>query len=439
MTVVLCYRIAGHVKQTAKEVKGVGPGTFGMPGFFIGPYPEGWEAAAMTKDWKTRTKLVHEGSRRSQYGEMAEAIFLTQGFVYPDAEAAEARFLKAGEDEFIYARYGNPTTRMFEERIAALEGTEDAFATASGMAAVSGALMSCLRAGDHVVSSRALFGSCLYVLEEVLQRFGVRVSFVDGTDLDAWRAAVLPGTKAVFFESISNPTLELVDIAGVSAIAHAAGALVICDNVFATPIFSRAVEQGADVVVYSTTKHIDGQGRALGGVVCASRDFIRKVLEPFMKHTGGSMSPFTAWIMLNGMATLDLRCRAMAEAAAVIAAQLQGHPKLSRVIFPGLPSHPQHRLAVAQMGTGGTLLSFDIKGGKDAAFRFLNALEIIKISNNLGDAKSIATHPATTTHQRLPQDQKEVLGITPGLIRLSVGLEDVSDLTADLMAALEAV
>ncbi|WP_309668045.1 O-succinylhomoserine sulfhydrylase [Tabrizicola sp.] len=392
----------------------------------------------MTKDWKTRTKLVHEGSRRSQYGEMAEAIFLTQGFVYPTAEAAEARFLKAGDDEFIYARYGNPTTRMFEERIAALEGTEDAFATASGMAAVSGALTSMLRAGDHVVSSRALFGSCLYVLEEVLVRFGVKVTFVDGTDLDQWRAAVTPGTKAVFFESMSNPTLELIDIESVSAIAHAAGALVICDNVFATPIFSRAVEQGADVVVYSTTKHIDGQGRALGGVVCASREFIRKTLEPYMKHTGGSMSPFTAWIMLNGMATLDLRCRAMAEAAAVIAAQLQGHPKLEKVIYPGLPSHPQHRLAMAQMGSGGTLLAFDIKGGKEAAFRFMNALEIIKISNNLGDAKTIVTHPTTTTHQRLPQDQKDLLGITPGLIRLSVGLEDSSDLLADLTAALSA-
>ncbi len=390
-------------------------------------------------DWKTRTKLVHEGSRRSQYGEMAEAIFLTQGFVYPDAEAAEARFVKAGDDEFIYARYGNPTTRMFEERIAALEGTEDAFATASGMAAVSGALMSMLRAGDHVVSSRALFGSCLYVLEEVLRKFGVLVTFVDGADLDQWKAAVTPGTKAVFFESMSNPALELVDIEAVSAIAHAAGALVVCDNVFATPIFSRAVDQGADVIVYSTTKHIDGQGRALGGVVCASREFIRKTLEPFMKHTGGSMSPFTAWIMLNGMATLDLRCRAMAEGAAVIAAKLEGHPNLARVIYPGLPSHPQHRLAVRQMGSGGTLLAIDIKGGKEAAFRFLNALTIIKISNNLGDAKSIATHPATTTHQRLPQDQKDLLGITPGLVRLSVGLEDVGDLISDLTRALAAV
>jgi O-succinylhomoserine sulfhydrylase len=390
----------------------------------------------MSKDWKTRTQLVHEGSRRSQYGEMAEAIFLTQGFVYPTAEAAEARFIKAGEDEFIYARYGNPTTRMFEERIAALEGTEDAFATASGMAAVSGALMACLRAGDHVVSARALFGSCLYVLEEVLQRFGVKVTFVDGADLDQWRKAMVPGTKAVFFESMSNPTLELVDIRGVSEIAHKAGAIVICDNVFATPIFSRAVEEGADVVVYSTTKHIDGQGRALGGVVCSTTEFIRKVLEPYMKHTGGSMSPFTAWMHLNGMATLDLRCRAMADSALRVAEALTKHPKVTKVIFPGLASHPQHALAMAQMGSGGTLVTFEVAGGKEAAFRFMNALEIAKISNNLGDAKTIATHPVTTTHQRLPQDQKDALGITPGLIRLSLGLEDADDLIADLTRAL---
>ncbi|MFN3645114.1 MAG: O-succinylhomoserine sulfhydrylase [Gemmobacter sp.] len=393
----------------------------------------------MAGNWKTRTKLVHQGSRRSQYGEMAEAIFLTQGFAYESAESAEARFLEAGDDEFIYARYGNPTTRMFEERIAGLEGTEDAFATASGMAAVNGALVSMLRAGDHVVSARALFGSCLYILENVLTRYGVRVTFVDGADLDQWRAAVTPGTKAVFFESMSNPTLELVDIAAVSQIAHAAGALVIVDNVFATPVFSRAVEQGADVVVYSATKHIDGQGRALGGVICGTRDFIRKVAEPYLKHTGAAMSPFTAWIMLNGMATLDLRCRAMADSALSVAQALEGHPQVTRLIYPGLASHPQHALAMAQMGSGGTLVTFEVAGGKEGAFRFMNALEIAKISNNLGDAKTIATHPATTTHQRLPQDQKDRLGITPGLIRLSVGLEDAGDLIADLMQALDAI
>ena len=388
--------------------------------------------------WKTRTQLVHEGSRRSQYGEMAEAIFLTQGFVYETAEAAEARFIKAGTDEFIYARYGNPTTRMFEERIAALEGTEDAFATASGMAAVSGALTSLLRAGDHVVSSRALFGSCLYVLEDVLTRYGVRVTFVDGAEIEQWRAAVVPGTKAVFFESMSNPTLELIDITAVSEIAHSVGAIVIVDNVFATPIFSNAVAQGADVVVYSTTKHIDGQGRALGGVICASRDFIRKVVEPYMKHTGGSMSPFTAWIMLNGMVTLDLRCRAMADAALKIAQALEGDARLTNVLYPGLASHPQAALAAAQMGSGGTIVTFDV-GTKDAAFRLLNALRIIKISNNLGDAKSIVTHPATTTHQRLSAEMKAKLGITPGLVRLSVGLEDADDLISDLQAALSVI
>jgi O-succinylhomoserine sulfhydrylase len=386
-------------------------------------------------DWKTRTKLVHQGSRRSQYGEMAEAIFLTQGFVYPDAEAAEARFQKAGDDEFIYARYGNPTVRMFEERIAGLEGTEDAFATASGMAAVSGALMALCRAGDRVVAARALFGSCLYVLEQVLRRYGVEVVFVDGTDLSQWEQAVTPGTRAVFFESVANPTLELVDIEGVSRIAHASGAVVLCDNVFSTPVFSRAAELGADVIIYSSTKHIDGQGRALGGVVCASREWVRTVFEPYMKHTGGAMSPFNAWIMLNGMVTLDLRCRAMADSALTLATALQDHPAITRMVFPGLPSHPQHALAMSQMGCGGTVLSFDT-GSKDAAFRMMNALEIIKISNNLGDARTIATHPATTTHQRLPQAQKDALGITPGLIRLSVGLEDPDDLLAELRAAL---
>jgi O-succinylhomoserine sulfhydrylase len=386
-------------------------------------------------DWNIRTKLVHEGTRRSQYGEMAEALFLTQGFAYPDAEAAEQRFIKSGEDEFIYARYGNPTTRMFEERIAALEGTEDAFATASGMAAVNGALVSMLRAGDHVVSAKALFGSCLYILEEILGRYGVEVTFVDGTDLDQWRAAVRPGTKAVFFESMSNPTLELVDIKSVAEIAHAQGALVIVDNVFATPIYSKAVAQGADVVVYSSTKHIDGQGKALGGVICGTKDFVRKVAEPYLKHTGAAISPFNAWLHLQGMVTLDLRCRAMAASALKVAEALEAHPKVTKVIYPGLASHPQHDLAMAQMGTGGTLVTFEV-ADKEAAFRLMNALEIAKISNNLGDAKSIATHPATTTHQRLPQEQKDALGITPGLIRFSVGLEDADDLIADLTRGL---
>lgn len=391
----------------------------------------------MTRDLKPRSRAVHSGTRRSQYGEVSEAIFLTQGFVYDTAEAAEARFLEAGPDEFIYARYGNPTVAMFEERIAALEGAEDAFATASGMAAVSGALTSMLKAGDHVVSARALFGSCLYVLEEVLTRFGVEVSFVDGTDLAAWEAAIRDDTAAVFFESISNPTLQVVDIAGVAALAHAKGAKVLVDNVFATPVWSDAVAQGADVVIYSATKHIDGQGRALGGVILGTQEFIRKTVEPYMKHTGGSMSPFTAWVMLKGLETLDLRVRAQTTNATAIAEALQGHAKLSRVIYPGHSSHAQHDLVQRQMGQGGTVLSIDLNAGKEAAFRFLNAIEVGVISNNLGDAKTIMTHPATTTHQRLPQDQKEALGITDGLVRISVGIEDPEDLVADILQALE--
>ncbi|MEY1554890.1 O-succinylhomoserine sulfhydrylase [Yoonia sp. R2331] len=385
--------------------------------------------------WNKRTKAVHGGVRRSQYNEVSEAIFLTQGFVYDTAEAAEARFLKAGEDEFIYARYGNPTVAMFEDRIAALEGAEDGFACASGMAAVNGALTAMLQAGDHVVSSRALFGSCLYILEEVLTRFGVEVTFVDGTDLDQWASAIRGDTKAIFFESMSNPTLQVIDIAAVSKLAHAVGAKVIVDNVFATPVFSDAIAQGADVVVYSATKHIDGQGRALGGIILGTQEFIRGTVEPYMKHTGGAMSPFSAWLMLKGLETLDLRVREQARSAAALAAALQGHAGLSQVIYPGLKDHPQHDLAMAQMGAGGTVLSIDC-GSQARAFEMLNALEIILISNNLGDAKSIATHPATTTHQRLPDAQKAALGITPGLVRVSVGLEDPADLLADLQQAL---
>ena len=390
----------------------------------------------MSEDWKPRTRAVHAGTRRSQYNEVSEAIFLTQGFVYDSAEAAAQRFEAAGPDEFIYARYGNPTIAMFEDRIASIEGAEDGFATASGMAAVSGALMAMLKAGDRVVSARALFGSCLYVLEDILTRYGVEVVFVDGTDLDQWAAAITPGTRAVFFESISNPTLEVVDIAAVSDLAHAAGATVVVDNVFATPIFSNAIAQGADVVIYSATKHIDGQGRTLGGVILGSKDYIRKTVEPYMKHTGGSMSPFTAWVLLKGLETLDLRVRAQAATALALSQALAEHPKLLRTIYPGHPSHAQHALTMSEMGSGGTMIALDVAGGKEAAFRFLNALEIVKISNNLGDAKSIATHPATTTHQRLSDEQRTVLGITPGLIRLSVGIEDGDDLVADVLGAL---
>ena len=388
--------------------------------------------------WRPRTRLVHSGTRRSQYGELSEALFLTQSFVYPSAEVAERRFIQSEPDEFIYARYGNPTVRMFEERIAALEGAEDAFATASGMAAVHGALFSALKAGDHMVSAKALFGSCLYIVETLLPRFGVEVTLVDGADPEAWRAAMRPGTKLAFLEAISNPTLEVGDIAAVAAIAHAAGALLMVDNVFATPVLQRSLELGADVVIYSATKHIDGQGRCLGGVALGRRDFIRGTLEPFLKHTGGALSPFNAWVMLKGLETMDLRVRAQAAAAQAIAEALQGHPQLERLIYPGLPDHPQHALAARQMETGGTMLAFEVKGGKAAAFRALNALGIVSISNNLGDAKSLVTHPATTTHQRLTPEQRAALGIGDGLLRLSVGLEDPADLIADLRRALDA-
>ena len=318
-------------------------------------------------------------------------------------------------------------------------GTEDAFATASGMAAVNGALCSMLKAGDHVVSARALFGSCVYILEEILTRFGVEVTFVDGTDLDAWRGAMRPDTKAVFFESMSNPTLEVIDVAGVAGIAHSVGARVVVDNVFSTPVFSNAIAQGADAVIYSATKHIDGQGRTLGGVILGTKEFIRKTVEPYMKHTGGSMSPFNAWVMLKGLETIDLRVRAQAASALAMAEALQGHAALERVIYPGLKDHAQNALVQRQLGgKGGTVLSLDIRGGQAAAFRFLNTLKVAVISNNLGDAKSIATHPATTTHQRLSDDMKDELGITPGLVRFSVGLEDAEDLIADVQQALAA-
>lgn len=424
------------MKHAAKEVEV----TFASPdqerlGFLLGAGPERYE---MT-EWSPRTKLVHAGIKRSQYGELSEAIFLTQGFVYETAEQAEARFIEAGEDEYIYARYANPTVRMFEERIAALEGAEDAFATASGMAAVSGTLFSMLSAGDHIVAARALFGSCLFIVQTILPKWGVEVTLVDGTDLKAWKAAMRPDTKAVFLEAISNPTLEVIDIRGVSEIAHEVGATVVVDNVFATPIFQRCLDLGADVVIYSATKHIDGQGRCLGGVVLGTKDFIRGTFEPFNKHTGPALSPFNAWIMLKGLETLDLRCRAQAESATAIVEALQGSDKLDRVIFPFAADHPQQELAKSQMTAGGTVISIDVKGGQAAAFRFLNALEIVTMSNNLGDAKSLATHPATTTHQRLTAEERQTLGITDGLVRISIGLEDSKDLISDILHAIDEI
>jgi O-succinylhomoserine sulfhydrylase len=392
----------------------------------------------MSNDWKPRTKLVHGGIRRSQYNEVSEAIFLTQGFVYDTAEQAQERFRETGPDEFIYARYGNPTVAMFEDRMAMLEGTEDAFATASGMAAVNAALMSVCKAGDHVVAAKALFGSCLYILEKVLGRYGVEITLVDGTDLDAWRAAVRDDTVAVFFESTSNPTLEVIDIKAVAEIAHAHGALVIVDNVFATPVYSKAVELGADVIVYSATKHIDGQGRALGGIILGTQDYIRETLMPYLKHSGGALSPFNAWLMLKGMETIELRVNAQSANAIALTEALQGHAKLARVIYPGHPSHAQYDLVQRQTnGQGGTVVSIDLAGGKEAAFRFLNAITVGVLSNNLGDAKSIYTHPETTTHSSLTDDQRAALGITSGLVRISLGIEDGEDIVADVLAALE--
>ncbi|WP_373049640.1 aminotransferase class I/II-fold pyridoxal phosphate-dependent enzyme [Thalassovita aquimarina] len=391
----------------------------------------------MSENWKNRTKLVHGGTRRSQYKEVSEAIFLTQGFVYDTAEQAEARFQKAGEDEFIYARYGNPTMAMFEDRISGYLGYEDAFACASGMAAVNAALTALLKAGDHVVASRALFGSCLYVLQDILGRFGVEVTLVDGTDNEAWAATIRPDTTLVFLESISNPTLEVIDLKHVCDLAHAVDALVLVDDAMATPVFSYAKACGADISIVSTTKHVDGQGRMLGGVICGPKDLIRGPIETYVKHTGGAMNPFTAWTHLKSLETMELRVRAQAATAERIAEALSGHSKLSAVRYPTHADHPQHDLARSQAPAGGTVLAFEVKGGKEACFRFLNALKLVTISNNFADAKSIATHPATTTHQRLPQDQKDILGISDGLVRFSAGLEDPEDLIADLEQALD--
>ncbi|GGG65748.1 O-succinylhomoserine sulfhydrylase [Salipiger pallidus] len=387
---------------------------------------------------RPRTKLVHGGSKRSQWNEVSEAVFMTQGFVYDTAEAAEQRFIKVGDDEFIYARYGNPTMRMFEDRLAGYLGYEDGFACTSGMAAVSGALLALCKAGDHVVASRALFGSCLYVLEEVLGRYGVEITLVDGRDNAAWDAALRPETSVVFLESISNPTLEVIDLAHVCEAAHKVGALVIVDDAMATPVFSYAKDCGADLVVISTTKHVDGQGRLLGGMICGSKELIRGPIEAYMKHTGGAMNPFTAWSHLKALETLELRVRAQAAGALAVADALSGHDKIAAVRYPTHADHPQQELALRQAPSGGTVLAFEVKGGKEACFRFLNALETIIISNNFADAKSIATHPATTTHQRLPQEQKDMLGISDGLVRLSIGLEDIEDLKADLLQALDA-
>ena len=386
------------------------------------------------EQWRRATRLVHGGTRRSAHGETSEAMFLTSGYVYEDAGEAEARF-KGDAPGFVYSRFGNPTVAMFERRLALLEGAEACKATSTGMAAVFASLMAQLRAGDHVVSSRALFGSCLYIVSDLLPRYGIEVTLVDGTDLDQWRAAFRPDTRCVFLESPSNPGLEIIDLEAVAAMAHDVGARLVVDNVFATPLLQPAMQLGADIVVYSATKHIDGQGRCLGGAILSSQAFVDDELLPFLRHTGPSLSPFNAWVLLKGLETLELRVERMCANALDVASFLEGRNEIERVLYPGLPSHPQHALAERQMSAGGTVVSFDIAGGKEAAFSFLNRLRLIDISNNLGDSKSLITHPATTTHQRLQPEERAALRLGDGLVRLSVGLEDVEDVKSDISQA----
>ncbi len=389
-----------------------------------------------TTNYRPETRLVHSGTLRSQYGETSEALFLTQGYVYDTAEQCEARF--KGEDPgFIYSRYSNPTIAMFERRMIELEGAEAARSAATGMAAVTTAILAPLKAGDHLVASRALFGSCLYVVQDLLPRYGIETTLVDGAKLDEWQRAVKPNTKTFFLESPTNPTLDVLDIPAIAEIAHKAGARLVVDNVFATPIWQSPLALGADVVVYSATKHIDGQGRCLGGIILSSEAFIAEHIHNFMRQTGPSISPFNAWVLLKGLETLGVRVRAQTETAARIADVLASHPKISRLVFPGRADHPQAALVKKQMRGGSTLVGFEVKGGKQAAFRVLNELKLAKISNNLGDAKSLVTHPATTTHQRLKPEDRAALGISEGFIRFSAGLEHADDLIEDLTAALE--
>jgi O-succinylhomoserine sulfhydrylase len=395
-------------------------------------------ASDVARDWAPETKLVHGGTQRSQFGETSEALFLTQGFVYDCAEQAEARF-KNEDPGYQYSRFGNPTVAMFEERIRLLEGAAQARAASTGMAAVSASLLCYLKAGDHIVAARAMFGACRYIVETLCPRFGIASTLIDGRDIAAWRAAVRPNTRMFFFETPSNPTLELIDIAAVSKVAKAAGALVVVDNVFETPMLQRPLEHGADVVVYSATKHIDGQGRCLGGAVLGSEDYVTNHLQEYLRQTGPTMSPFNAWVMLKGLETMAVRVRAQSETAARLADYLAGKPGVARVLYCGRADHPQAEIARRQMTGGGQMLAVEVEGGKDGAFRFQNALRLIKISNNLGDAKSLITHPATTTHYKIGAPARAELGISDGILRLSVGLEAFDDLAADLDTGLKAV
>jgi O-succinylhomoserine sulfhydrylase len=395
-------------------------------------------SAPIRHKYRPETRLVHAGTLRSQFGETSEALFLTQGYVYDNAAQAEARF--KGEDPgYQYSRFANPTVSMFEQRIAAFEGAEAARALATGMAAVTASLMGQLKAGDHVVASKAMFGSCRYVVEEFLPRYGMSSTLVNGCNLDEWKNAVRPNTKTFFLESPTNPALDVIDIAAVAKIAHAAGATLVVDNVFSTPLWQSPLELGADCVVYSATKHIDGQGRCLGGVVLGSEKFIMDHIHILIRQTGPSISPFNAWVLLKGLETMAVRVRQQTDTAATVAVALAGHPKIPRLIYPGHPSHPQAAIVAKQMRGGSTLVAFEVTEGKRGAFRFQDALKLVRISNNLGDAKSLITHPATTTHQRLTPAQRAELGISDGLVRLSVGLEHPDDVVEDLLTALKTV
>ncbi len=387
--------------------------------------------------WRTQTKLVRGGLMRSEFEEMDEAIFMTSGYVYSSAAEAEDAF-KNRIERFMYSRYANPTVEMFQERMCLLEGAEACRATASGMAAVFAALACQVKAGDRVVASRALFGSCVYILTDILPRWGIETVLVDGTDNDAWKKALSQKTACVFLETPSNPTLEIIDLKTVCDLAHAAGAVVVVDNVFATPVLQKPMEFGADVVAYSTTKHIDGQGRGMGGAILGTKKFINDVLQPFYRNTGPSMSPFNAWIMLKGLETLDLRMERHCANARVLAEFLGTLDGIAGVRYPGLASHPQHNLARTQMSDFGSIVTFVVEGGKARTFRFMDSLRTVDIANNLGDAKSIVTHPATTTHQRLKPEEREAIGILDGTVRLSVGLEDPEDLKEDIVQALKA-
>jgi O-succinylhomoserine sulfhydrylase len=389
--------------------------------------------------WRDATKLIRAGLARSGFCETSEALFMTSGYVYPSAEEAEEAFSGARQ-RFVYSRYANPTVQMFEDRLAALEGARFCKGTASGMAAVFAALACQVRAGDRIVSSRALFGSCQYVVAEILPAFGIESEFVDGRDLGAWEAALSRPAAGVFLETPSNPMLEIVDLAEVCRLARAAGARTVIDNVFATPLLQHPFDFGADVVIYSATKHIDGQGRSLGGAVLTNdQDYLENKLIPFIRHTGPALSPFNAWLLIKGLETLELRVTRQCANALALAEHLVASPAAGQVFYPALPSHPQHNLAMRQMAAGGTVVSFTLPGGKAEAFRFLNALALVDISNNLGDTKTLATHPATTTHQRLSAEERGVLGITDGTVRVSVGLEHIDDLREDIAQALAAV